>query len=151
MEWCWTSRHRPICRSVDPSPRRADRRCDRAPCPVRNAWHGPNNTWFARACCDVARVYGARFDLHGIVEGLFTAVQWQRQMYRSRWGNYDLNLIASRLTAGRGLISGDILASRFQHQDASRSSFFDVVREKLGWDDETASEPLPQETRIIFT
>ncbi len=28
------------------------------PLPLRSAWHGPNITWFARACCDVAKTYG---------------------------------------------------------------------------------------------
>jgi hypothetical protein len=29
------------------------------PPPLRSAWHGPNITYFARVCCDLAKMYGA--------------------------------------------------------------------------------------------
>jgi len=121
------------------------------PDPLRSAWHGPNITWFARVCCDLARLYGSLFQLCGVVEGLFSAVQWNRRgMYRSRWGNYDLNLNAGYITASRGLVSADILASRLQGQEVTRSGFFDVVRLRLGWDSEAANEVLPEQIRSIF-
>jgi sirohydrochlorin ferrochelatase len=121
------------------------------PEPLRSAWHGPNITWFASVCCNLARLYGSLFQLCGVVEGIFSAVRWNhRGMYRSRWGNYDLNLNAGYITASRGLVSADILASRLQGQDVTRSSFFDVVREKLGWDNEAANEALPEHVGSIF-
>jgi len=114
------------------------------PLPLRSAWHGPNITWFAHVCCDLAKSYGSVFDLCGVVEGLYSAVRWNRLgLYRSRWGNYDLIRDAGYVTASRGLVAADILAARMQGQDVRRSAFFDVVREELGWDAEAAEAPLP--------
>jgi hypothetical protein len=121
------------------------------PLPLRSAWHGPNITWFARVCCDVAKSYGSLFELCGIVEGLNSAVRWNRQgLYRSRWGNYDLIRDAGYLTASRGLVAADILASRLQGQNVCRSAFFDVVRQDLGWDNDAVEAPLPQDAVAIF-
>ena len=116
------------------------------PDPLRTRWHGPNITWFARVCCDIAKLYGAFFDLCGVVEGLYTAVRWNRQgLYRSRWGNYDLIHDTGIVAGSRGLVSADILASRLQGQDVLRSAFFDVIREELGWDEDAARVPLPKD------
>ena len=120
------------------------------PGPSARRWHGPNITYFARVCCDLAKLYGALFDLTGLVEGLFSAVRWNRQgLYRSRWGNYDLIANAGYLTASRGLVAADILASRLQGQDVNSSAFFDVVQTELGWD-AAASQPLPDPVKAIF-
>jgi sirohydrochlorin ferrochelatase len=114
------------------------------PEPLRAAWHGPNITYFARVCCDLARAYGALFPLCGANEALFTAVRWNRQgLYRSRWGNYDLISNAGHVAAAPNLVTADILASRIQGQDVHRSAFFDVVRAELGWDEAAATDPLP--------
>jgi sirohydrochlorin ferrochelatase len=114
------------------------------PEPVRAAWHGPNITYFARVCCDLAKLYGAFFPLCGLNEGLYTAVRWNRKgLYRSRWGNYDLIHNAGHVTAASNVVSADILASRLQGQDVRRSAFFDVLRAELGWDEAAASDPLP--------
>jgi len=122
------------------------------PLPLRSAWHGPNITWFARACCDVAKSYGSLFELCGMVEGLYSAVHWNRRgLYRSRWGNYDLMLDSGYVTASRGLAAADILASRLQGQDVHRSAFFDVVRSEIGWDFESAEQPLPEDVVRMFT
>ena len=121
------------------------------PEPLRSRWHGPNITYFARVCCDLAKQYGSLFPLYGLVEGLYSAVRWNRQgLYRSRWGNYDLISNAGYVTASPGLVSADILASRLQGQDVLRSAFFDVVREELGWDADVAEQPLPDELTTIF-
>ena len=121
------------------------------PQPLRDAWHGPNITWFARACCDVAKLYGPHFELCGVVEGLFTAVRWNRAgIYRSRWGNYDLIRDSGLITASRGLVSADILAARLQGQDVMHSAFFDVVRQELGWDDCAAEGALPGELETVL-
>jgi sirohydrochlorin ferrochelatase len=121
------------------------------PQPLRDAWHGPNITWFARACCDVAKLYGSHFELCGVVEGLFSAVRWNRNgLYRSRWGNYDLIRDAGLVTASRGLVSADILASKLQGQDVARSAFFDVVRRELGWDAASADGALPGELETVL-
>jgi hypothetical protein len=122
------------------------------PLPLRTAWHGPNITWFARSCCDIAKLYGSHFNLCGVVESLYSAVRWNRKgLYRSRWGNYDLIQDAGYITASRGLVAADILAARLQGQDVSRSAFFDVVRDQLGWDSESAERPLPEGPMRIFT
>jgi hypothetical protein len=121
------------------------------PLPLRSAWHGPNITWFARACCEMAKLYGSLFDLSGMVEGLYSAVRWNRQgLYRSRWGNYDLIRDAGYITASKGLVSTDILAARLQGQDVRKSAFFDVVREELGWDEEAADLDLPEAVKMLF-
>jgi hypothetical protein len=121
------------------------------PDPLRTRWHGPNITYFARVCCSLATQYGALFPLYGVVEGLYSAVRWNRQgLYRSRWGNYDLISNAGYLTASGGLVTADILAGRLQGQDVRRSAFFDVVREELGWDAEAAEESLPEGVATIF-
>jgi hypothetical protein len=121
------------------------------PLPFRSAWHGPNITWFARACCGMAKLYASQFEVCGIVEGLYSAVRWNRQgIYRSRWGNYDLIRDAGWITASRGLVSADILAARAQGQDVRRSAFFDVVRGELGWDAEAAGSSLPAAIEGIF-
>ena len=114
------------------------------PDPLRSAWHGPNITYFARVCCDIAKRYGALFPLCGINEALFSAVRWNRKgLYRSRWGNYDLISNAGYVAASTNIVTADILASRLQGQDVNRSAFFDVVRAELGWDESAAADPLP--------
>ena len=121
------------------------------PDPLRSAWHGPNITYFARICCEIARSYGALFPLSGVNEALYSAVRWNRKgLYRSRWGNYDLILNAGYVAAGADLVTADILASRLQGQDVHRSAFFDVVRAELGWDESAAADPIPQGTECLF-
>jgi sirohydrochlorin ferrochelatase len=121
------------------------------PEPLRAAWHGPNLTYLARVCCDLAKLYGAVFPLCGMNEALYSAVRWNRQgLYRSRWGNYDLISDAGYLAAARDLATADILASRLQGQDVYRSAFFDVVGAELGWDEAAASDPLPQSILHLF-
>jgi hypothetical protein len=78
-------------------------------------------------------------------------VRWNRQgLYRSRWGNYDLIRDSGYVTASRGLVAADILASRLQGQDVRKSAFFDVVHQELGWDQEAADAVLPEEARLPF-
>ena len=121
------------------------------PAPLRSAWHGPNITWFARVCCDLAKLYGSLFQLCGVVEGLYSAVRWNRRgLYRSRWGNYDLLRDAGCITASRGVVAADVLAARLQGQDVRRSAFFDVVRSELGWDSDAAEQPLPESVVAVF-
>ena len=72
------------------------------PHPLRTAWHGPNITYFASVCCDLARLYGCLFPLFGFVEAFDSAVRWDRKgLYRSRWGNYDLVLTDGLFTLER--------------------------------------------------
>ena len=121
------------------------------PEPLRAAWHGPNITWFAQVCCDLAKLYGSLFPLCGINEALYTAVRWNRQgLYRSRWGNYDLISNSGYVAAAPNLVAADILASRLQGQDVTRSAFFDVVRAQLGWDEPAATGSLPELLRTLF-
>jgi hypothetical protein len=121
------------------------------PEPLRSSWHGPNITYFARVCCDLAKLYGALFPLSGINEALFTAVRWNRKgLYRSRWGNYDLVPDAGYVAASANLVTADILASRLQGQDVNRSAFFDVVRAELDWDEAAADHPLPTDIQHLF-
>jgi hypothetical protein len=122
------------------------------PDPLRSAWHGPNITYFARVCCDLAKSYGALFPLIGINEALYSAVRWNRKgLYRSRWGNYDLISNAGYVTASGNLLTADILASRLQGQDVTRSAFFDVARTELVWDESAAADPLPASVQCLFT
>jgi hypothetical protein len=121
------------------------------PDPLRSSWHGPNITYFARVCCDIAKTYGALFPLSGLNEGLYSAVRWNRKgLYRSRWGNYDLISNAGCLAASRNPATADVLASRLQGQDVNRSAFFDVVRSELGWDEAAASDSLPSFVQHLF-
>ncbi|HTW65412.1 MAG TPA: hypothetical protein VME17_12375 [Bryobacteraceae bacterium] len=121
------------------------------PEPLRSSWHGPNITYFARVCCDLAKLYGALFPLCGVNEALFSAVRWNRKgLYRSRWGNYDLLSSAGYVAASANISSADILASRLQGQDVNRSGFFDVVRAELGWDEAAANDPLPETVQCLF-
>ena len=121
------------------------------PEPLRASWHGPNITYFARVCCDLAKLYGSVFPLCGINEAIYTATHWNRQgLYRSRWGNYDLISNAGCVAAGRNLVTADILASRLQGQDVTRSAFFDVVRAQLGWDEVAATGHPPESLRTLF-
>jgi sirohydrochlorin ferrochelatase len=114
------------------------------PQPLRSAWHGPNITYFASVCCDVARLYGSLFPLFGLVEAFACAVRWDRQgLYRSRWGNYDLVPGDGIFTFSEGVVGADLLASRLQGQDVHRSGFYDVVRDRLGWSQPAAEMPLP--------
>jgi hypothetical protein len=95
-------------------------------------------------------MYGVLFDLYGVVEGLYSAVRWNRQgLYRSRWGNYDLITNAGCVAVSRGLVAADILASRLQGQNVDSSAFFEVVREQLGWDS-CASSELLETVKTIF-
>lgn len=121
------------------------------PAPLRSAWHGPNITYFARICCDIAKNYGTLFPLSAINEALYSAVRWNRKgLYRSRWGNYDLISNAGYVAASRSLVTADILASRLQGQDVNRSAFFDVVRSELGWDEAAAADSLPWAVQSVF-
>jgi len=121
------------------------------PDPLRSAWHGPNITYFARVCCDIAKLYGEHFPLVGLNEALYSAVRWNRAgLYRSRWGNYDLIANAGYVAASRNILTADILASRLQGQDVNRSAFFDVVRAELGWDESAANDSLPGDIQCLF-
>jgi len=121
------------------------------PVPLRSAWHGANITDFASVCCDLARLYGRLFPMFGLVEALHSAVRWNRKgLYRSRWGNYDLALSDGVITLSEGLAGADILASRLQGQDVTRSAFFDVVKHELAWPDAAVSQPLPAELQSMF-
>lgn len=114
------------------------------PTPLRSAWHGANITDFATVCCDIAKLYGCLFPMFGLVEAFHSAVRWDRKgLYRSRWGNYDIVLSDGIATLSEGLPQADILASRLQGQDVSRSAFFDVVKHEFGWPESAASQPLP--------
>jgi hypothetical protein len=115
------------------------------PDPLRSEWHGPNITYFAQVCCDLARLYGALFRLYGLVEGLHSAVRWDRRgLYRSRWGNYDLIPNPALAVLSEGVASADGLASRLQGQDIRRSAFFEVVARELGITEETYARELPE-------
>ena len=121
------------------------------PAPFRSAWHGANITDFASVCCDLAKIYGRFFPMFGVVEALHSAVRWNRKgLYRSRWGNYDLVLSDGIVTVSEGLTSADILASRLQGQDVTRSAFFDVVKHELAWPEAAATQPLPQTLQSLF-
>jgi hypothetical protein len=120
------------------------------PHPLRTAWHGATITDFAAVCCDLARLYGSLFPLFGLVEAFDSAVRWDRKgLYRSRWGNYDLVLTDGLFTLSEGLVGADVLASRLQGQDVTRSGFFDVVRDHLGWP-QAAELPLPGDLQAIL-
>ncbi len=115
------------------------------PHPLRTEWHGPDITHFASVCCDLARLYGAFFPLFGFVEAFDSTVRWDRNgLYRSRWGNYDLVMTDGLFTLSQGLVGADLWASRLQGQDVSRSGFYDVVRDQLGWSPAAEIE-LPRE------
>jgi hypothetical protein len=116
------------------------------PEPLRAAWHGPNISYFAQVCCDLAKLYGTLFELYGLVESLNVAVRWERGgLYRSRWGNYDLLPRPGVVCLSRGVAVADVLAARLQGQDVRRSAFFDVVQAELGFDSALASAELPAE------
>jgi hypothetical protein len=122
------------------------------PDPLRSSWHGPNVTYFALVCCELAKLYGTLFALSGLNEALYSAVRWNRKgLYRSRWGNYDLISNAGYVAASRNLLTADILASRLQGQDVNRSAFFDVARTELSWDTAAATDPLPQAVQCLFS
>jgi hypothetical protein len=121
------------------------------PAPLRSSWHGANITDFASVCCDIAKLYSSLFPMFGIVEALHSAVRWDRKgLYRSRWGNYDLVLSDGIVTLSEGLPGADILASRLQGQDVSRSAFFDVVKHELDWPESAAAQTLPVEIQTRF-
>jgi hypothetical protein len=121
------------------------------PAPLRTAWHGANITDFASVCCGLARLYGSLFPMFGLVEAFYSAVRWNRKgLYRSRWGNYDLALSDGVITLSGGLAGADILASRLQGQDVTRSAFFDVVRHELEWPDTAATQPLPADLQSML-
>lgn len=116
------------------------------PATLRTAWHGPNITYYAKVCCDLARLYGCLFKLYGMVEGLHVAVRWNRKgLYRSRWGNYDLIPNPNVVTASLGLPAADVLACRLQGGDARRSAFFDVVNAEIGLPNEAVELSLPDD------
>ena len=121
------------------------------PHPLRTAWHGAAITDFAAVCCDLARIYGSLFPLFGFVEGIESAVRWDRKgLYRSRWGNYDLVLTDGLFTLSEGLVGADLLASRLQGQDVARSGFYDVVRDRLGWPTGADHVDLPSDLQAIL-
>jgi len=113
------------------------------PGPLRAEWHGPNLTYFAKVCCEMAKIYGSIFNPFGLVEALNVAVRWNRKgLYRSRWGHYDLIPNPGMITLSQGLAGADMLASRLQGQDITRSAFFDVVRASFQLTPELCTEPI---------
>lgn len=113
------------------------------PGPLRAAYHGPNLTYFARVCCDIAQIYSTIFNPFGLVEALNVAVRWNRKgLYRSRWGHYDLIPNPGMITLSHGLPGADMLASRLQGQDITRSAFFDVVRSSFQLNTDVCAEPI---------
>ena len=113
---------------------------------LRTAWHGPNMAHFARVCCDLVKLYGCLFQMYGMVEGLHAAVRWNRRgLYRSRWGNYDLIPHPSLVTFSRNLAVADVLASRLQGRQVHDSTFFQVVRQELGFPEQIARLPIPED------
>jgi len=121
------------------------------PEPLRAAWHGPNITYFASVCCDLAKLYGALFQVHALIESLSFAVRWDRRgLYRSRWGNYDLVESPRVVCLGSSLAAADVLAARLQGQDVRKSAFFDVVRAELGYPAELETVELPRELVSLF-
>ena len=113
---------------------------------LRTAWHGPNMAHFAHVCCDVAKLYGCLFRVYGMVEGLHAAVRWNRHgLYRSRWGNYDLIPNPGLVTFSRDLPVADVLASRLQSRRVDDSTFFRVVRQELGFPEQIARLPIPED------
>ena len=121
------------------------------PQPLRSAWHGPNITYFASVCCDLAKLYGALFRVHALIESLSCAVRWDRKgLYRSRWGNYDLVESPRVVCLGSSLAAADVLAARLQGQDVRKSAFFDVVRAELGYPAELETVELPGELVKLF-
>ena len=113
---------------------------------LRTSWHGPDMAYFARVCCDLARLYGCLFRIYGMVEALHAAVRWTRHgLYRSRWGNYDLIPHPGLVTFSRGLAVADVLASRLQGREVSNSTFFETVRRELGFSEQISRLPIPED------
>ena len=116
------------------------------PAPLRARWHGPNASHLARVSCAIAKLYGSIFELYGVVEGLNTAVRWDRRgLYRSRWGNYDLTPRPGLATVSRGVVAADVLAARLQGHDPRKSAYYGAVAATLGLPDEALELELPQE------
>lgn len=121
------------------------------PHPLRTAWHGAAITDFAASCCDLVQLYGSLFPLYGLVEAFDSAVRWDRKgLYRSRWGNYDLVLTDGVFTLSEGLVAADVLASRLQGQEVTRSAFYDVIRQRLGCPPSAIAQPLPDELLVCL-
>lgn len=116
------------------------------PEPLRARWHGPNITYLARVCCQVAKAYGSVLDLYGMVESINGAVRWDRKgLYRSRWGNYDVISSPGLATISRGVSAADVLAARLQGQDPRRSGYYEVVESELGIPDNALDLDLPED------
>ena len=113
---------------------------------LRTTWHGPDMAHFARVCCDMAKLYGCLFRMYGMVEGLHAAVRWNRSgLYRSRWGNYDLIPHPGLVTFSEDLAVADVLASRLQGRQVDNSTFFQVLRQELGYPDQATRLPIPED------
>ena len=116
---------------------------------LRTAWHGPDMAHFARVCCDLANLYGCLFRMYGMVEGLHAAVRWNRTgLYRSRWGNYDLIHRPGLVTFSEDLAAADVLASRLQGRQVGDSTFFRVLRHELGFPEQAARLPIPEDLML---
>ena len=115
------------------------------PGPYRGQWHGPDLTYFARVCAELARIYGTLFSGFGLNEAFNVGVRWDRGgLYRSRWGHYDLVPGGSTMTMSRGFAPADYLACRLQGQDPNRSAFYDNVSRILGTERSRYTEELPE-------
>lgn len=113
---------------------------------LRSRWHGPNLTYMARVCCDMVRLYQALLNGIAVVEGLHTAIRWDRQgLYRSRWGHYDIIPDPALVVASSAFGDCDAIACRLQGHDPQRSAFFDMIREELGIEDAAHTTPVPPE------
>ncbi|HXI42762.1 MAG TPA: hypothetical protein VNH83_22460, partial [Bryobacteraceae bacterium] len=122
------------------------------PAPLRSAWHGANITDLSSVCCDIAKLYACLFPMFGLVEAFHSAVRWDRKgLYRSRWGNYDIVLSDGIMTLSEGLPGADVLASRLQGQDVSRSAFFDVVKHELDLPESAAAQALPLDAQTSLS
>ena len=73
-------------------------------------------------------------------------MRWNRRgLYRSRWGNYDLIPHPGLVTFSRDLAAADVLASRLQGRQVHDSTFFQVVRQELGYPEQIARLPIPED------
>ena len=84
-----------------------------------------------------------------MVEGLRAAVRWNRRgPYRSRWGSYGFIPHPGMVTFSRDLAAADVLASRLQGQRVDGSTFFQVLRQELGFPEQIAHLPILEDLML---
>ena len=103
------------------------------PDPLRSWWHGPDDSTLGRSIVDIAKIYAAFFDLHGVCEAIRNVtVSRPEGRVKAPWGNYDIIENPGVVTVGRHLVSLDAVLCGLISVDPEKVSYLQLGEEAFG-------------------